>query len=218
MNIKKILTDEFKTKIKKTVQEAEKQSGGEIVTYITQKSDDYNYIYWAAGFLSAFLIIIIFIFLYNFYHFITSNILYFSGIIFLLPLLIIGLLYSIKSLRLLLIDKDRLDYYVNLKAKEAFLEQEIFKTEDRTGVLIYISIFEKRVVVLGDSGINKKVKKEKWDTVIKTIINGIKNNSLESGITNGILLCGKILKENNVKRKVRDKNELNDNIHVGSGK
>ena len=84
--------------------------------------------------------------------------------------------------------------------------------------MIYISLFEKSVAVLGDSGINKKVSKDKWNSVIEIIIKEIKNNSLVSGIVSGIILCGNILKENNVKRRVGDKNELDDNIQMGGKK
>ena len=186
MNIDKILTDDLKNKIKNAVSEAEKKSGGEIVTYITQTSDDYKNIYWTAGFFAAFLGSSIFIFLYRFFQFIIPSSIFFLGIVFLLPMLIISLLYLIKPLRLLLIDKEQINYYVNLKAKEVFLEKEIFNTIDRTGVLIYISLFEKSVAVLGDSGINKKVSKDKWNSVIEIIIKEIKNNSLVSGIVSGI--------------------------------
>lgn len=218
MNIDKILTGEFKNKIKEAVQEAEKQSGGELVTYIARESDGYNSIYWVGGFFSVFIGSSVFIFLYGFFEFVASNSFFFLGALFLFPLLIISILFLIKPLRLLFINKNQMDYYVNLKAKEAFLDNEVFNTDDRTGILIYISLFEKRVVVLGDGGINKKVSRDKWDSVIRTIINGIKNNSLLAGIVSGILLCGNILKENNVKKRFRDKNELDDSMHVGRKK
>src|SRR4030042_902049 len=170
MNIDKILTKEFKNKIKEAVHEAEKQSGGEIVVFIAEDSDGYNNTYWAAGFFSAFIGSSIFILLYRFFQFAASNSLFFVGALFLFPLLVISLLYLIKPLRLLFINKNQIDYYVNLKTKEAFLNQEVFNTKDRTGVLIYISLFEKRAAVLGDNGIDKKVSKNKWDNVIQTII------------------------------------------------
>ncbi len=218
MNIDKIITSEFKNKIKESVLEAEKQSGGEIVIFINEESDSYNNTYWATGFLSFFIGTFILVLLYNFFQFVSSHSLFFIGALFLFPLLVITLLYLIKPIRLLFINKNQIDYYVNLKAREAFLNNEVFNTKDRTGILIYISLFEKRVIVIGDNGINKKVSKDKWDTVIQTIIKGIKNDSLIDGIVSGILLCGNILKENNVKRKFSDKNELDDNIHIGGKK
>ena len=218
MNIDKILTIDFKKKIKEAVQKAEKQSGGEIVTCIAEQSDDYNDIYWVAGFFSVFLGSSIFIILYNLFLFVYLHSMFFLGGVFLFSLFVIGLLYLIKPLRLLLINKNQKDYYVNLKAKEAFLNEEVFNTKDRTGVLIYISLFEKRVVVLGDSNINKMVKKNKWSAVIQTIVKGIKSDSIVNGIVAGILLYGAILKESNVKRRTRDKNELSDNIKTGSKK
>ena len=42
-----------------------------------------------------------------------------------------------------------------LVAMAAFVEEEVFSTRDRTGILLFLSLFEHRVVVLGDSGINQ---------------------------------------------------------------
>jgi putative membrane protein len=218
MNIDKVLTDEAKNKIKKAVQDAEKKSGGEIVVFIAPQSDAYSYIYWAAGFLSTILGIFIFALISNFFQFTDFIQLIILCALFLFPLAVICLLYLIKPLRLLLIDNDKIDYYIHLKAGEAFLKEEVFNTKDRTGVLIYISLFERKAVVLGDSGINKKVNSDKWKAVIKAITKDIKNKSLTHGIVAGISACGNILKENNVKRRSKDKNELKDSIRIGGKK
>jgi putative membrane protein len=218
MKIEKILTDEFKNSIKKEVQAAEKKSGGEIVVYMAQDSDDYNHIYYQTGFFTAFICLFIFLLLFEFVKFVSTYSLIFLTIALLLPFLAISLLYLIKPLRLFFIGRRHTDYYVRLKAKEAFLNNEVFKTKDRTGVMIYISLFEKKAVILADSGINAKVGNEKWDSVIREIVIGIKEHSLLHGIVTGISLCGDILKDNHVERRPDDENELDDGLKIGERK
>ncbi len=218
MKIDKIITDDFKNRIKKAVQAAEKKSGGEIVVFLSPESGGYRGVYWQAGFLTVYLAAFVLIFLFKFFPFVGAHVFFFSGIVFLLPLIVTGLLFLIGPLRLLLINKNIIDYHVHLRAKEAFLNQEVFNTRDRTGVLIYISLFERKVVVLGDSGINKKVSADAWDSVIQAIIAGIGEHSLLHGIVSGITLCGNLLKVKKVKRRAGDKNELDDNLRIGGKK
>ena len=47
-------------------------------------------------------------------------------------------------------------------AKEEFLKHEVFATQDRTGVLIYISNLERKVYVFADKGLATKTKDSEW--------------------------------------------------------
>ena len=51
----------------------------------------------------------------------------------------------------------RLEGEVDQYARALFLERELFRTRRRTGVLILISLFERKVVVLPDSGVAARV-------------------------------------------------------------
>ena len=63
----------------------------------------------------------------------------------------------IPTLRRFLVSPDEMDHQVRRRALQAFVEHEVFATRERTGVLLILSLFERRVVVLGDAGINAKV-------------------------------------------------------------
>ncbi|MBN1498277.1 MAG: TPM domain-containing protein [Spirochaetes bacterium] len=52
----------------------------------------------------------------------------------------------------LFLDRFRAETEINQYAKALFLERELFRTRDRTGILILISLFERRMVILPDSG------------------------------------------------------------------
>ncbi len=60
----------------------------------------------------------------------------------------------------------RRDLEVRQHAQALFLTRELFKTRGRTGVLILVSLFERRVEILPDTGLHARVSKEDWGSVI----------------------------------------------------
>ena len=107
-----------------------------------------------------------------------------------------------------------LRHRVSQRADQAFLSEEVFKTRDRTGIMIFLSFLERRVVVLGDSGINAKVQQQEWDSVVETIVSGMKTGKPAEGLTHAILQCGDLLQRRGVGRKPGDKDELRDHLRV----
>ncbi|MEJ2005991.1 MAG: hypothetical protein P8X57_13750 [Cyclobacteriaceae bacterium] len=96
----------------------------------------------------------------------------------------------------------------------AFLTEEIFATENRTGILIFISHFEHVVEVIGDSGINEKVDQGEWDRVVRLIIEGIRDKDPVGGIEKGIAKCGELLEKAGVNKPPDNPNELSDDIRI----
>lgn len=210
--MRKILSEEEKKKIQKAVEDAEKQTSGEIVPYLVSRSDFYlEAIFKSALIFNISTLIILYSFavvgkLPDFFE--IQNVLY---IVFCATLLGIFVGY-IPFFRRIFAGKSILHYRVQLKAWEAFVEREVFKTKNRTGVLIFISFLERIVYVLGDSGINQKVKKEDWLNIVQTIIKGIKKNQLADGIVEAIYQCGELLKESGLAIEKGDINELSNEI------
>ena len=60
------------------------------------------------------------------------------------------------------------------RAERCFLDEEVFATRDRTGILIFVAVFERQVVVMGDAGINRAVPDGAWDHVVDDVIAGIR--------------------------------------------
>lgn len=211
-NMKYILTEEEKLKIKKAVEDAEKKTSGEIVPYLVKESDFYlSSIFKSALFFNVFSLI----FVYIFYKFqLLSDFLKFEYIL-LIPLVITilgGWLGYIPFVRRLLAGKKELEYRVRMKALEAFVEKEVFRTKNRTGVLIFISFLERIVYVLGDSGINQKVKHKDWVEIVQVVIDGIKKNQIADGIINAIHKTGELLQKSGLAIEKDDINELSDEI------
>ena len=70
-----------------------------------------------------------------------------------------------------------------------------------------ISLFEHRVQVLADSGINAKVPPHTWDQIVDIIIDGLKNKRSAAAICQAIERCGELLQEH-FPRKHDDTDEL----------
>ena len=81
------------------------------------------------------------------------------------------------------------------QAFQEFYGLGLHNTQGKTGVLIFVSLLEKRVIVLGDTGINEKVAPELWQDVDRAILAGIVGGSLSQGLIDGIRASGKVLAE-----------------------
>ena len=82
---------------------------------------------------------------------------------------------------------------VNQRAEIEFFTSNIKKTMESTGVLIMLSLMERRAVVLADKAIKEKLPPETWDHVIKEIILGVKNKNIAEGMITGVRICGDLL-------------------------
>lgn len=110
------------------------------------------------------------------------------------------------------IRKREINEEVHRRAAEAFYRFGIANTIGKTGVLIYISLFERRVVVLGDSVVAEKVSQDEWKNICADISEGIKSGKAFSGIKKAIIDCGSLLK-NHLPAPESDLNQLKDEIH-----
>jgi len=216
-----ILTQQQKERIQRAVEDAEKKTSGEIVPYIVKRSD----FYWEAFFKGAlsFNMISLLIFFTIYELQVLGYIPTWSSwdVLLSLPFVIsltiiftvVGFVINyIPFVRRLFAGKKLIDERVFSRAKEAFLEKEVFATRNRTGVLIFISYMEHRVVVLGDSGINQHVTQKDWEEVVNLVISGIKKHDVALGIEQAIEKCGELLQKAGLAIAVDDVNELSNEI------
>ena len=104
---------------------------------------------------------------------------------------------------------------VERRAAAAFLEQEVFKTRRRTGILLFLSLFERRVMVLGDSGIHQKVQEGEWDGVVRQVVQGIRGGHTGDALVAAIRECGSLLERHGLMREAGDADELSDELREG---
>lgn len=202
--------------IKSAVTEAEKTTSAEIVPFFAESSHHYKEWIWLGSFLMGALSGLIFLTLqtqiglfweYESYYAIASV---WSGAIF-------GLVffYLFKNLRLLFVPKSFKQYYVELRSKEAFLSEEVFRTKSRTGILIYISLSEHIVRVLPDKTIAKIVPQSDWAKAVQFIVEGMRSKQKKDGIVKSIQFCGELLKTYNIQVEKDDKNEISNELRDG---
>ncbi|NOY12392.1 MAG: hypothetical protein GXP51_01470 [Deltaproteobacteria bacterium] len=117
------------------------------------------------------------------------------------------LIRNLPDLKRKLIHPGEFDVEVREKALVSFVEQGLHETRDKTGVLILISLFERRVQVLADSGINAKVPQNTWDEIVEMIVSGLKSGDACNAVCKAVTRCGELLQEH-FPIKDDDTNEL----------
>lgn len=100
------------------------------------------------------------------------------------------------------------------RAANVFDMLHMENTQQRNGVLFYIAIDDRTLVILGDKGINDVVDPSFWESTKDIIIGHFKKGDMKNGLVEGILKAGEQLKKYFPYNK-GDKNELSDEISIG---
>ena len=124
----------------------------------------------------------------------------------------LGLLLShVPAIKRILIPTARVLEAVHTRSLAAFTAHGLHYTKAHTGILIFVSLFEHRVVVLADRGINEKTQPGTWDGIVGIITSGLKSKNGCAAFCAAIEQCGKILAEH-FPRAPDDRNELADKL------
>jgi len=98
-------------------------------------------------------------------------------------------------------------------AKKIFEKIGMARTKDRNGVLIFLALRDKQVVILGDQGIHDKVSGNFWNEEIGLMQSYFRKGEFAVGIAQAVLQVGEKLKTFFPYQK-DDKNELPDKISM----
>ena len=109
------------------------------------------------------------------------------------------------------LSSSRADLAVQESAAAAFFGEALHNTRDANGILLYISVFERRVWVLGDRGINDRINPQTWQEIVDLVSRGIKQGNQCQAICDGIERIGAILEEH-FPIEEDDKDELHNLI------
>ena len=200
-------------RIKQSVEATELKTSGEIVPFFVEASDGYPEANWKSGSIGGlFAMLLTATMDYEGWGFWSDPLLPLIGFSLIGALIGYFLPLFIPALKRYLVGEARFSRRVMSRAIEAFVAEEVFNTQDRTGILILISNLERRVQVLGDSRINKRVEQKEWDQVVERIVQGIKAKRGVDGIVSGIEMCGQLLVKSGLKIQPGDQNELGDGL------
>lgn len=101
------------------------------------------------------------------------------------------------------------------KAVKVFNKLGMHKTAERSGVLIYVAFKDRKLAIIGDSGINAVVGAEFWDQALGTMKARFKEGLLYEGLMEGIRMAGEQLALH-FPGTQSDENELSNDISYGN--
>ena len=197
------LTQQQKDNISAAIKQAEAQTSGELVAVIAHESDDYYYIplLWAA--ISALVLPAILMLLpvgssdYSLYQVLTF--------------IIAALLFRWQPLKMWLIPSYVKQRRAALVAREQFLAQNLHHTEQRNGILLFVSVAERYVEIMADKGINDVVAADTWDKLVQQFVENVKAGEVEQGFITAINTSAGILQQH-FPILPKDQNELPNHL------
>ncbi len=110
-----------------------------------------------------------------------------------------------------------IDLRVRRRAEAAFLAEELFATERREGVLLFVSLFERRVLVLADVGFRGRIGSPAWTCVALSISERLKTGGPAAALLAGVERIGVLLNDSGLTFEpaaTEGTNELPDDLRL----
>ncbi len=188
------LTAAEQQKVTEAVQEAERTTSGEIVPMIVSRSHDYP---MAAVTCSVGIALPLALLLTDFIGermwIGAQNMWLFLALFAALYALCYPLVMGSDRLKHFFLNSGQVEHEVKKGALSAFYAEQLHKTKDANGVLLYISVMEQKVWILGDSNINAKINQQEWDSTVTDLTAGIKAGKPAEAICQAVQRVGQIL-------------------------
>lgn len=202
-------TSEEQERIRLAVAAAERGTSGEIATMVVARSDSYLEAVTLGSVLGAALLALVIAIISQ--HVTIWSYLPLTMLLF-FPLQL--LINRLPALQRPFITASRLNEAVRERAVRAFYEKGLHRTKDATGILVFISLFEHKVWILGDSGINAKIPADSWLELVRTLTDGLKAGRACEALCEVVTRCGEELARH-FPREGDDRNELQDEVLIG---
>lgn len=210
--------------VSQAVTAAEANTAGEIVTVVTDRSDGYTDVALIWSVAVAFTAIAALTIWPDFYLGLADRLLgqwnaewtprgifglaLFVGIVKFAAMWLIQLW---QPLKFFLIPGPIKSHRANARAVQIFKVGAERRTTGRTGILIYLSLRERRAEIVADEAIASKVAPEAWGDAMAAMLAELKKGSCGSGMVAAIERVGKILAEH-LPHQADDVNELPDRL------
>ena len=218
------MSEADRARVGAAVTAVESTTAGEVVTIVTEQSDDYAEIalIWcaAAGFLALAAMALAPDFYLGLYDRMTGSWAseWHPREIFAVALLVaslkfggLWLLQLWRPLRLLLVPGPVKHRRVRARAITFFKVGAERRTHGRTGILIYLSLRERRAEIVADEAIAAKVAPEVWGEAMVVMLAEIREGHIADGMIAAIGKVGEVLAEH-LPRAADDQNELPDRL------
>jgi putative membrane protein len=97
-------------------------------------------------------------------------------------------------------------------AQALFLDQELFRARARTGVLVLVSLFERRVVVVPDRGLPVDLGEADWQAVVETMRPALADGRVADALIEGVARLEVLLAAHGMARPAPGGDQLPDVI------
>jgi len=195
-----------KQQISTLVKKAECETSGEIAVMVVDGSDSYREAeILGALLLSAFTALFVVVLLHHvtIWSYIPAVLFFWTPALYFMR--------GLPRFKLALAGKKRLEEAVRERAIRAFFEKGLYRTKGETGILIFISILEHKVWILGDRGINERIDPQFWQALAGELAGMIREDRAFNGLCTVIEKLGRVLKEH-FPKEADDTNELSDKV------
>jgi putative membrane protein len=219
MSLKQKFTEADLERIRIAVKNAEDKISGEIVPVIVERSGPYSEANYKSSLIFGAIGFVLMIILDRYVITDVSHTLYYDPMFIFFIVMIFAvagyfLARFLPPFQRFFLNQPLMDECTRQRAENAFLEEEVFNTRHRTGIMIFISFFEHEVIIMADRGISKVVEQKEWDSMVSALITFIRHGKIVEGLEAGILRCGEILLEKGFHKTPDDINELRDDLRI----
>jgi putative membrane protein len=204
--VKRFLNDEVKASLTAAIKEVELRTSAELVIAVRARSGTYRHVELITGAIIAFAALAFM--LYAEHVFSIASLLIDP---FLVGIVAGALATQIDPLHRLLTGRRARSEAVRVAAQSTFYENGVRMTTERTGLLIYLSLLERSVHVVADSGVAEAVDEGEWRAACAAIDAALTDAKSGPAVAAAIAGLGDIL-EPALPRSQFDVNELADEV------
>lgn len=208
----RILSHQERQFLAEKIRFAETSTRGEIYCVVARQSD--NYFYPASFMLTVGILIVslpLGLWLDNSWlQFTHSGFTLAQIVAFVSALLILKLA---PHLRIIMVPRKLRYRRAHDNAVKQFLAHNVHLTEQRTGILIFVSLAEKYAEIVADAAINDRVPQEEWNKLVERVIAAAGEDRLYEGLSDVIERSSALLVQH-FPSGVRNPNELQDHVTI----
>jgi putative membrane protein len=182
------LTEQERQQLDRRIADVEKRTGAQIVLAVVKRSDVYAELPWKAfalGTAGTGLVVTVLDLLRSGWHSSAAVLLAMTAT------LIAGAACALACVSLpgfarLFLDAHRAEVETRQYAESLFLSREVFATRGRTGVLLLVSLFERKVIILPDSGLSKHLSRDVSQKIITRMTSFLASGAVAKALEAGL--------------------------------
>ncbi len=158
------IDEDAKRRVLAAVEAVERRSSAEVVIAVRRAAGGYRHVEYLLGAALAYAMLLVTLF---------------APPIFELPMIALLVLLSFtcgvaiarvtSALTLRLAGRERVAQRVREAARAAFVECGVSATRERTGILVYVALLERRCVLVPDIGVTSRIPRDAWEATRRAI-------------------------------------------------